>query len=195
MNDLKNTIKYCLRRILNFKQYIKVTTKGRVILYSRSKVRNFQNDRRKIVIGNQTHVRGEMLVFGYGGEITIGRRCYIGEQSRIWSADQVVIGNDVLISHNVHIFDTNTHELDDVERADGFLQMINKGQPRIQPNISTAPVNIGDNVWINFNAIILKGVIIGKGAIVAAGSVVTRDVAPYTVVGGNPAKLLKHLKD
>lgn len=53
------------------------------------------------------------------------------------------------------------------------------------------PVKIENNVWIGCNCIILKGVVIGEGAVVAAGSVVTRDVAPKTLVGGNPARLLK----
>jgi acetyltransferase-like isoleucine patch superfamily enzyme len=49
-------------------------------------------------------------------------------------------------------------------------------------------------VWIGFNSIILKGVTIGEGAVIAAGSVVTKDVSPYTIVGGNPAKFLKKIE-
>ena len=53
-------------------------------------------------------------------------------------------------------------------------------------------VNIGNNVWIAANAIILPGVTIGQGAVVAAGSVVTKDVKPNTIVGGNPATFIKN---
>lgn len=53
------------------------------------------------------------------------------------------------------------------------------------------PVIINDNVWIGMNAIILPGVTIGKGAVIAAGSVVTKDVPPYSLVGGNPAKIIR----
>ncbi|NVO02172.1 MAG: hypothetical protein HXX09_05670 [Bacteroidetes bacterium] len=60
-------------------------------------------------------------------------------------------------------------------------------------NIITAPIIINDFVWINFNAIILKGVTIGEGAIIAAGAVVTKDVPPFTLVGGNPARVIKQL--
>ena len=56
------------------------------------------------------------------------------------------------------------------------------------------PVHIGKNVWIACQVTILKGVTIGEGAVVAAGSIVTRDVPPYTVVAGNPAKIVKYLK-
>nr|WP_325058528.1 DapH/DapD/GlmU-related protein [Sphingomonas sp. EC-HK361] len=59
--------------------------------------------------------------------------------------------------------------------------------------VKIAPVRIDDKAWIGFNAIILKGVTIGEGAIVAAGAVVTKDVAPYTIVGGNPAVVLRTL--
>ena len=60
--------------------------------------------------------------------------------------------------------------------------------------VKIAPVDIEDDVWIGFNAIILKGVTIGRGAVVAAGSVVTKNVAPFTVVGGNPARLIRSTK-
>lgn len=56
------------------------------------------------------------------------------------------------------------------------------------------PVHIGKNAWIACQVTILKGVTIGEGAVVAAGSIVTRDVPPYTVVAGNPAKIVKYLK-
>jgi galactoside O-acetyltransferase len=55
------------------------------------------------------------------------------------------------------------------------------------------PVKIEDKVWIGFNSIILKGVTVGEGAIVGAGSVVTKDVPPYTIVAGNPARIIREL--
>ncbi len=60
-------------------------------------------------------------------------------------------------------------------------------------DIKSAPVVIEDHVWIGFNLAILKGVTMGKGAIIGAGSVVTKDVEPFTVVAGNPAKIIKRL--
>ena len=58
-------------------------------------------------------------------------------------------------------------------------------------NLVTRPITINDNVWIATGAIVLPGVTIGEGAVVGAGSVVTKDVEPWTVVGGNPAKFIK----
>jgi acetyltransferase-like isoleucine patch superfamily enzyme len=62
-----------------------------------------------------------------------------------------------------------------------------------RPAIRTAPVKIGDNVWIGMNAVILKGVNIGDNAVIAAGSVVSKSVAANTIVAGNPAILVKQL--
>jgi acetyltransferase-like isoleucine patch superfamily enzyme len=61
-------------------------------------------------------------------------------------------------------------------------------------NVVTKPVIIKSKVWIGFNVIILKGVIIGEGAVVGANSVVTKDIEPWTVVGGNPAVFIRKIK-
>lgn len=60
-------------------------------------------------------------------------------------------------------------------------------------NVIRKPVKINNKAWIGFNSIILKGITIGEGAIVGAGSVVTKDVPPYTIVAGNPAKIISEL--
>ena len=70
------------------------------------------------------------------------------------------------------------------------MQIISSGHPKQIADISSAPVVIKDEAWIGFNATILKGVTIGRGAVVGAASVVTKDVADYTIVAGNPAKAI-----
>lgn len=162
--------------------------------YEESTVFNYQNNPQKIRIGKNSHIRGELLLFNYGGEIIIGNNVFIGAGSKIWSGEQITIGDSVLISHNVNISDTTAHEPDYLERATGFRDLINKGHPNEKGSIQTIPIHIGDYAWINFNSIILKGVTIGKGAIVAAGSVVTRDVPDFVLVAGNPAAVVKQLK-
>ena len=62
-------------------------------------------------------------------------------------------------------------------------------------DLGERPVAIGDDAWIGANASIMRGVVIGNGAVVAAGAVVTHDVPPYSVVGGNPARLIRELRD
>ena len=100
-------------------------------------------------------------------------------------AASVTIGNRVLISHLVNIHDTNSHPVDANKRHEQFLQILERGHPSEGDlDVRSAPIRIGDDVWIGFNSIILKGVTIGPRAIVAAGSVVTEDVPPAVIVAG-----------
>lgn len=148
-----------------------------------------------ITLGEHTHVRGELLTFGHGGEIRIGDYCYIGEGTRIWSAVSIRIGDRVLISHNVNIFDNDTHPIEDAAaRHRQFVEIITAGHPR-RINLNEAPVIIEDDVLIACQSIILSGVRIGRGAVVAAGSVVTRDVPPFTIVAGNPAQVIRTIEN
>lgn len=148
----------------------------------------------RIVIGSKCCIRGILEIQRKGGEIYISDRCYIGEYTRIWAAQSITIGNDVLIAHNVNIFDNDTHPIDFMERRVDAENIIFNGKRENFSTLKSAPVVIGDDAWIGCNSIILKGVSIGKGAIVAAGSVVTKDVEPFTLVAGNPAKVVKQLE-
>lgn len=162
--------------------------------YPETIISNMQQNPSNIFIGNNTHIRGTLLIYKYGGKITIGKNCYIGDGSRIWSGEEIKIGNDVLIAHNVNIIDTQAHELDANERRERYLDLIKNGPWESKGNVSTKGIVINDKVWISLNAVILKGVTIGEGAIVAAGSIVVKDVAPYTMVAGNPAVFVKNVK-
>jgi acetyltransferase-like isoleucine patch superfamily enzyme len=156
---------------------------------------NHRNDRRKIVIGNNCWLRGEIMLAKHGGEVQMGKYVFFGEHSRIWSAAKVSIGNNVLISHNVNIHDFDSHPLDYKLRKIQAEYILDYNKlPEESFGVSEKPIVIEDNAWICFNAVILKGVTVGKGAIVAASAVVTQDVPPFTVVAGNPAKVIKHLK-
>jgi acetyltransferase-like isoleucine patch superfamily enzyme len=111
----------------------------------------------------------------------VGDGTYLGGGFSIGVARGISIGSNCLIASNVTIMDNNGHPFDPFERA--------RNEP-VKPE-DVAPVTIGDYVWIGDGAIILKGVTIGDCAIVAARSVVARDVEPYTIVGGNPSRVLK----
>ena len=127
-------------------------------------------------------------MYGHLGNIEIGETCYVGENSRIWSAASITVGNRVLISHGVNIHDNSAHSLSAETRHKHFMQIISTGHPSVLDDISSAPIVIEDDAWIGFNATILKGVTIGKGAVVGAASVVTKDVEAYSIVAGNPAR-------
>lgn len=115
--------------------------------------------------------------------LSIGSNVSLNYGTYISVARQVSIGSNVLIAEQVMIFDNNSHSVDPERRRKNLS--ITKDD--------VAPVTIEDDVWIGTKSLIMKGVTIGRGAVIAAGSVVTHDVAPLTLVGGNPAKLIKHL--
>ena len=143
-----------------------------------------------VTIGARTLFMGEILIVRAGGQVRIGEWCFIGPQARIWALQSVAIGDRVFVSHGVHIFDNNSHSLSAGERHARFRELQSEGRHLTPEAVVSRPVQIEDDVWIGFNAAILKGVTIGRGAVVAAGCVVTRDVAPYAIVAGNPARVV-----
>jgi len=163
------------------------------VIYKDAKIIN-NRDKEAVKIGEHTHIRGELLTFGHGGHITIGDYCYVGDHTRIWSAEKIEIGNKVLIAHDVFIVDSKTHPLDPEARHEQFKILIDVGLPKEQKGLDEKPIIIRDNAWICSKAIILPGIIIGEGAVIGAGSVVTKNVESYTVVAGNPAKFIKKVE-
>lgn len=153
---------------------------------------NGSTDSQTISIGTNSIIKGELLVFTHGGRIAIGDWCYVGEGARIWSAESIEIGNRVMLSHNVNILDNLTHPLSASLRHRHFRHIAIVGHPKFI-DLGERPVKICDDAWIAAGATVLRGVTVGRGAIVGAGAVVTKDVEPWTVVGGNPARVIRHL--
>ena len=145
------------------------------------------------MIGNNSIVDGQLLVFPHGGQITIGSWCYIGEGSRLWSSCSIEIHDRVMISHGVNIFDSLTHPLSAELRHKHFRQIATSGHPK-NIHLGEMPVYIGDDAWIAAGATLLRGVHVGEGAIVGAGAVVTHNVEPWTIVAGNPARKIGELE-
>lgn len=137
------------------------------------------NNRGEIILGDEVRVWSNIqqakILTGKGGRLVVGRNSRLNGV-HIYAGMFVSIGDNVRIAPYSIILDSDFHDINN-HFADGLAK----------------PVVIGNNVWIATRATILKGVTIGDGAVVAAGAVVTKDIPPYTVVAGVPAKVIKKL--
>lgn len=117
----------------------------------------------------------------FSPSIIIGRNVHIGVNCHITAINKIQIGNDVLFGSNVLVSDNNHGN----SRND-------LGQSPINRKLSTkGPVIIGDKVWLGDNVVILSGVTIGNNSIIGANSVVAKDVPPYSIAVGSPAKVIR----
>jgi len=128
------------------------------------------------VLGKDSTIEDFATVNNGVGDVIIGDRTRIGIANVL--IGPVTIGNDVMFAQNVVLSGLN-HGYEDVNLP-----------PSLQ-KVETKPIVVEDEVWIGANAVVTAGVTIGKHSIVAAGCVVVKDVPPYSIVGGNPGRLLK----
>ncbi len=157
-----------------------------------AQITNLSGERSAIQVGAETVIHGRLKTWNPGASIHIGSFCYVSEGTRIWAQSSVSIGDYVLISHLVDIHDTNAHPMDwSARRRDARDKVA--GTSYDVSRVKSSPIVIEDDVWIGFKSAILKGVHIGRGAIVAAGSIVTKDVPAWTIVAGNPARVIREL--
>jgi acetyltransferase-like isoleucine patch superfamily enzyme len=130
-----------------------------------------------ISIGDRSTVHESVIIAANRGRVEIGRRSWIGPFCLIYGNGNVTIGDNVLIAAHTSINTVSHH----FERCD---------IPINDQGLYCDPVTIEDDVWLGMNAVILQGVKIGRGAIVGAGAVVTRDVPPWSIVMGVPARVV-----
>ncbi len=151
---------------------------------SEGAIENILGDPGCITIGDHSFLRGRLLTYGHAGRIEIGRWCYLGVRSEIWSMDLIRIGDHVLIAHDVNIHDGTGHPLDAMQRREHFKKIMTGGHPRTSremPGVTSAPIVIEEDVSIGFGTIIFQGVHIGARSVIAPGSVITRDVPADTM--------------
>jgi acetyltransferase-like isoleucine patch superfamily enzyme len=115
----------------------------------------------------------------FDSELKIGKGTYIGHRCHIIVCEKMVIGENVTMADNVYITD-NLHGFEDISR-----------DVMSQPLKLPGPVTIEDEVWIGESVCIMPGVTVGKHSVVGAGSVVTKDIPPYSVAAGVPAKIIR----
>jgi acetyltransferase-like isoleucine patch superfamily enzyme len=124
------------------------------------------------------------------GKLTYGISLQITEVDKGRNGDKLKIGNYCSIADGVGILLDSAHRPDWITTYP-FSYVFEEFRNTFGVPISKGNVNIGNDVWIGKNALILSGVTIGDGAVIGAGSVVTKDVEPYAIVAGNPARLIR----
>jgi len=124
-----------------------------------------------ILMGQHVQMAG---VRSSGTKVSIGKGSVINHDCLLYTTGGLIIGENVSISSGVWLV-TGTHDMNDPLFPDRYV-----------------PIVIGNYAWIGIRATVLAGVTIGEGAVIMAGAMVTRDVPPYTVVGGVPAKVISH---
>lgn len=130
----------------------------------------------KLIIGDRTIIENHVILNNGIGDIEIGNNTMITSRGMILGP--VLIGNNVVLGIGSQILGL-THDYEDIEK------------PIKDQGVSGTKVIIEDDVWIGGNCVIIQGIEIGKHSLVAAGSLVTKDVEPYTIVAGNPARPIK----
>jgi acetyltransferase-like isoleucine patch superfamily enzyme len=135
---------------------------------------------------------GTMFDVGPDGRVTIGEYALV-HGARIICDSEIIIGDYVLISWNVVLMDTYRVPLETQERRQE-LELVAAREPRLAcAEVPARPIRIERNVWIGFDACVLPGVTIGEGSVVGAKSVVTENVPPFTIIAGNPARVIRPL--
>lgn len=131
----------------------------------------------KIVLGAETLVAANAVI---QGNVRMGTNCSVQWNSFLcgYPGGEITIGNDVRIAPNCMLVAAN-HKFDAVDR------------PITEQGLDAKPITIEDDVWIGGRVNIMAGVTIGKGSVIGAGSVVTKDIPPYSVAVGVPAKVVK----
>lgn len=204
-NKIKKAIKYFFFKgnaesaLKDKLQYISSHPSSNISMLNIS-VRNPLQNKKFIEVGQNSQVSGNFVFEIQEGKISIGDRTFIGGGMFV-CIKEIEIGNDVMFAWGCTVTDNNSHSHVWSERRKDVMEWKkgldeNKiGFYKNWSNVKKGKVTIKDKAWIGFNSIILKGVTIGEGAIVGAGSVVTKDVPDWTIVGGNPAKIIRTMPE
>jgi acetyltransferase-like isoleucine patch superfamily enzyme len=157
------------------KRKISIGQNSNVSKYAALEVDTVNRSESQIIIGNNTLISSFVILRTYGGTIKIGHSCFVNSFTTMYGHGDLTIGNGVLIGPQVTIIPANY----------GFKE---RDVPFRLQTPSMKGITIEDNVWIGAGVTVLDGCFIGEGSIIGAGAVVTKDVEPYSIVAGVPAK-------
>lgn len=145
-----------------------------------------------IRVGAGSLIQGNLVTERAESCIQIGDNSLIGGGTVMDCALAITVESDVLVSYECMISDCDNHSVKFSSRQRDLADWMN-GMQHDWTESAMAPVRICRGAWIGARSIILKGVTIGEGAIIGAGSVVAADVPPFTIAGGNPARVIRAL--
>lgn len=145
-----------------------------------------------LVVGQNSTIESKVVYERAGAMVSVGDRTFIGAGT-ITVAKSVEIGNDVMMAWGVCVSDHDSHSTIFNKRKHDVTNWLNGVKD--WTNVACGSVKICNKAWVGFNTIILKGVTVGEGAVIGAGSVVTKDVPPWTIVAGNPARFIREIPD
>ncbi len=169
------------------------------IIFNSSSIRFDANmeKRKYIEIGKECLLKCEFIFESSSGKIIIGNNVHIGG-ARLISKSSIIIGDNVTMAWGITIYDHDSHSIywqhrqhDNHNCFQDYIKNHNKVVNKDWNNVISKPIVIDDKVWIGFDVTILKGVHVGEGAVIGAKSVVTKDVPAWSLVAGNPAKIIK----
>ena len=167
---------YALKRLLNWVELVWVETLPYGLIANR--IKKWILIRHGAQIGENPTIYSGVWIQPIRG-LNLGNNVSIGKNVLITTAGGITVGNNVMIGHGSTIITAN-HII-----PEGIGQIRFSGH-------ENKPVIIEEDVWIAAQAVILPGVRIGRGSVIAAGAVVTKDVPPFSIAGGVPARIIKH---
>lgn len=131
-------------------------------------------------VGDNVHIQKGFNIDS-PNNVKIGSNVYVGPNNTWYGFGGITVGDGTIFAHNVEIMTRNhNYNSDDLESIPYDKTYVNK------------PVILKENVWVGSNVLIVPGITIGEGVVIGMGAVVTKDVPPYAVVGGNPARIIKY---
>lgn len=195
---LRKRLGYDIHREINRHPYFVKIGKASSFMDSARIDCRIDHGKQRVSIGDDCILGCTFVFESDQGFVSIGDRSFINSGTQLISRSKIEIGNDVTIAWGVCVYDHDSHSLDWCARVEDLRCLredLRAGRDPLASKdwsvVHTKPIRICDKAWIGMNAIILKGVTIGEGAVVAAGAVVTKDVPPWTVAAGNPARVVK----
>jgi len=146
----------------------------------------------RFIIGDDCLILAQLVTETDASKIEIANNVFIGGGTTLDCVISILIESDVLISYGCLITDSDNHSVSYSIRKKDLMDWRDGGKHDWETT-NSSPVIIKKGVWIGARSIVLKGVTIGEGAVIGSGSVVTKDIPPYTINAGNPARVIRYI--